>query len=72
MRILSHFRSKAPAQRTVEVLAGTEKDHIGAFSHSTEEEQREELSKDSQAGIQKIEAATTVWTKWHLIAAYAL
>lgn len=29
-------------------------------------------SKDVQAGVQKMEAATSVWTKAHLIAAYGM
>ena len=28
------------------------------------------ISVNAQAGVRAIEAATTVWTKWHLIAAY--
>lgn len=27
---------------------------------------------DPQAGVQEIEAALTVWTKWHLVAAYGM
>jgi hypothetical protein len=25
-----------------------------------------------QAGVQKMEAVTTVWTKWHIVAAYGM
>jgi hypothetical protein len=30
------------------------------------------VSSDAQAGVQNIEAATSVWTKWHLVAAYGM
>lgn len=36
------------------------------------EPDEETLSKDAQAGVQKMQAATTVWSKWHLITAYGL
>lgn len=32
----------------------------------------EELSKDAQAGVLKMEASTTVWSKTHLILAYIM
>lgn len=32
----------------------------------------EPLSKDAQAGVQKMQATTSVWSKTHLITAYAL
>lgn len=40
-----------------------------AATPSTEEEP---ISQDAQAGVQAVEAAAQVWTKWHLTAAYAL
>lgn len=30
------------------------------------------FSANAQAGVKRVEAATTVWTKWHLIGAYAM
>ncbi|KAK4234180.1 siderophore iron transporter mirB [Achaetomium macrosporum] len=30
------------------------------------------MSSDAQAGVQNIEAAATVWSKWHLVAAYGI
>lgn len=30
------------------------------------------VSSDVQAGVQNIEAAASVWSKWHLVAAYGL
>jgi hypothetical protein len=32
----------------------------------------EVISLDAQAGVKKVQAATTVWTKGHLIAAYVM
>lgn len=32
----------------------------------------EMISSDAQAGVQAVEAAAQVWTKWHLMAAYSL
>jgi hypothetical protein len=30
------------------------------------------VPEDSQAGVRAVEAAATVWTKWHLVAAYVM
>ena len=30
------------------------------------------ISSNVQPGVQNIEAALTVWTKWHLVAAYGM
>lgn len=32
----------------------------------------DQVSEDVQIGVQKIEATTAVWTRWHLILAYIL
>ncbi|KAL6798334.1 MFS general substrate transporter [Trichoderma sp. SZMC 28012] len=32
----------------------------------------DDLEKDAQGGVQKIEAAAKVWTKWHMVAAYVI
>lgn len=32
----------------------------------------DQISQDAQAGVQAVQAATKVWTKAHLIAAYGL
>ena len=32
----------------------------------------DDLSLDAQAGVRAIQATTSVWSKWHLIAAYGL
>lgn len=31
-----------------------------------------QFTANAQAGVKRIEAATTVWTKWHLVGAYAM
>lgn len=31
-----------------------------------------QFTSNAQAGVKRIEAATTVWTKWHLVGAYAM
>ncbi len=36
------------------------------------QEKADGSSTELQAGVQGIEAALTVWTKWHLVAAYGL
>ena len=30
------------------------------------------FTANAQAGVKRVEAATTVWTKWHLVGAYAM
>lgn len=30
------------------------------------------FSANAQAGVKRVEAATSVWTKWHLVGAYAM
>lgn len=32
----------------------------------------EEIPESYQEGVRRIEAAATVWTKWHLVAAYVM
>lgn len=40
---------------------------------SKEERSDEDTGSDGyQAGVRGVEAAATVWTKWHLVAAYGL
>jgi len=42
----------------------------GAYAKAQPESER--VSEDVQLGVQKIEATTAVWSKWHLILAYIL
>jgi hypothetical protein len=30
------------------------------------------FTANAQAGVKRVEAATTVWTKWHLVGAYVM
>ncbi len=49
--------------------------HNGRESTSRERNEaadEEGLSKEAQAGVQRMQAATSVWSKWNLIAAYGL
>lgn len=34
--------------------------------------EKDDVSIDGPAGVRAIQAATSVWTKWHLMAAYGL
>ena len=39
---------------------------------SVKDQDHESLSSNAQAGVKAVEAATTVWTKYHLIGAYVM
>lgn len=39
---------------------------------TAKEDEDEGISLDVQAGVKKVQAATTVWTKGHMIAAYVM
>lgn len=47
---------------------------VGAQDHPdvTHPEMEKDVTIDAQRGVQDIEAAAGIWTKWHLIAAYTL
>lgn len=45
---------------------------IGAEYKAPGRDEEEPLEKDAQAGVQGVQATTTVWHKWHMIAAYVL
>ncbi|KAJ4287286.1 hypothetical protein N0V90_012684 [Kalmusia sp. IMI 367209] len=38
----------------------------------SEPDSEEKISSNAQTGVKKVEAATTVWTKWQLVAAYVI
>jgi hypothetical protein len=45
----------------------------GSGSRAPSEKDNEEvISSNAQAGVKKVEAATIVWTKWQMIAAYGM
>lgn len=39
---------------------------------SSQAKDEETISVDAQIGVKAVQAATTVWTKWHLIGAYVM
>jgi hypothetical protein len=45
---------------------------IGSQTASEKGHDDESLSSNAQAGVKAVEAATTVWTKYHLIGAYLM
>lgn len=45
---------------------------IGSQIASEKGHDDESLSSNAQAGVKAVEAATTVWTKYHLIGAYLM
>lgn len=48
--------------------------HGKNLEKSTSEEHgvRDDVSEEAQAGVRAVQAATSVWSKWHLVAAYGL
>lgn len=82
MRFLQHF-SRAQAEVT-EVPVGevdpTVSEKATKEAGTTDEQRKdsqsdadsEEISKDAQEGVQRIEAITKVWSRWHLVVAYLL
>jgi hypothetical protein len=52
--------------------SNTKDEGVSACTEGLQVIDEESISKDTQAGVQKIQAATSVWSKGHLVAAYAL
>ncbi len=48
------------AEKNAESATPSEKAHEDTFT------------ANAQLGVKRVEAATTVWTKWHLVGAYAM
>lgn len=48
------------------------KNDVEASTSSFSGSDADPIDKDAQAGVQKMEATTRVWTKQHLVAAYAM
>lgn len=47
--------------------------HTGVFDAKKQEATPLPRAADNyQIGVQKVEAVTTIWKKWHLVAAYAM
>jgi hypothetical protein len=61
----------APVEPAIQTNIDPEK---GVESNPPSEKDRddESLSSNAQAGVKAVEAATTVWTKYHLIGAYVM
>jgi hypothetical protein len=45
---------------------------INSNKPSEKDSDHEDLSGNAQAGVKAVEAAATVWTKYHLIGAYVM
>jgi hypothetical protein len=76
MGFLNLSKSKAneeitPAGPEMPATVDAEKG-IGSHTASEKGVDDESLSSNAQAGVKAVEAATTVWTKWHLIGAYLM
>lgn len=76
MGLLAIFQSKhvdkgTPVVTHSNIPVDSEKDgEIQSPSEGNHEV--EAISSDAQAGVKAIEAAATVWTKYHLIGAYVM
>jgi hypothetical protein len=71
---LSKNRTKeevTPVEPVSNVVVDAEK---GAESATPSEKANDDtiFTANAQAGVKRVEAATTVWTKWHLVAAYVM
>lgn len=75
---MGFFPRKTPADQSVEepapiAPAADPEKTAQAHDRSLEKDNINDLiTKDAQAGIQKVEAVTAVWSKTHLILAYTL
>ena len=60
-----------PVEPVTNVPIDTEKN---AASATPSEKANEDatFTANAQAGVKRVEAATTVWTKWHLVGAYVM
>lgn len=60
-----------PVEPFSNVTADMEK-NAGSAAPSEKANENVTFTANAQAGVKRVEAATTVWTKWHLIGAYAM
>ncbi|XPS72133.1 hypothetical protein M3J09_004303 [Ascochyta lentis] len=60
-----------PVEPVSNVAVDAEK---GAESATPSEKANDDVTftANAQAGVKRVEAATTVWTKWHLVGAYVI
>ncbi|KAI1941920.1 MFS siderochrome iron transporter 1 [Ophidiomyces ophidiicola] len=69
----SHFSNVGPAAPLAEKLHPQAPDaEMVKESEFISDADSDTISKDAQAGVQKMEATTTVWSTSHLVAAYVL
>jgi hypothetical protein len=75
------FLSKAKAEdavtpidpsRTSQNSDGTDPEKGHHVSDPAKEDEGEVISLNAQAGVKKVQATTTVWTKGHMVAAYVM
>lgn len=59
-------------QRQESHTTDPEKGAHGTATPVKDDSQSETLSENAQPGVKAVQAITTVWTKWQLIAAYVL
>jgi hypothetical protein len=66
--------TEAPVAEATTTATEKETKEMGFTTDSRRDSdtESEEISKDAQAGVQRMEAVTKVWKKWHLVAAYLL
>ncbi|CAI6081822.1 unnamed protein product [Clonostachys chloroleuca] len=68
-----HYCIFRPASQTVgakDETVNSEKD-LESSDPPTKDSDSDKISEDAQAGVRAIQGATSVWSKWHLAAAYA-
>lgn len=63
-----------PAESTTQPRGDIERaaDPSAVFEEPHKDVDSDQISQDAQAGVRAVQAATKVWSKWHLIAAYGL
>jgi hypothetical protein len=74
-----HFLSRSKDKATdpvepIEASRQTSDAEKGVHTHNPHERATDEesLSSNAQAGVKAVEAAASVWTKYHLIGAYVM
>lgn len=60
-----------PVDPEIQTTVDSEKG-VHSSTPSEKGQDGESLSSNAQAGVKAVEAATTVWTKYHLIGAYVM
>lgn len=74
-RFTDKFRDVPVAEKSPEEQEKIKNDKeagVITTNHPTDSDSDSNIDSDFQPGVKEIEAITTVWSKWHLIAAYVL